>query len=142
VKVKGKWDGILVFNAEKRCIGVFSQSEVGEWNLPFMPEDIEDVRPACLWNRFLARVPQGLIYWTPYVCILLVPAIIILGPFAIGMFAPVVAILVGFLGQCIVMAYRRQMYCIPGCGIVLAIMGGQAVAVWLIIRWMIHHYAG
>lgn len=60
VKVAGTWDGILVVNSDGDCIGVRVRRRVEEWPLRFKPSQIEEVRPACLWNRLLALVPFDL----------------------------------------------------------------------------------
>jgi hypothetical protein len=60
VKVRGAWDGILVVDSEGHCVGIRVRRRVEEWPLPFDPAQIEDVRPACLWNRVLAQVPFDL----------------------------------------------------------------------------------
>ena len=55
VLVAGKWDGILVVDTTYRCIGAFAWNRVEPENLPFSVDNIEDVRPACLWNLVLAK---------------------------------------------------------------------------------------
>jgi len=59
-RVGGRWDGILVINSDRRCIGVYVHRSIVEWPLPFQPSEIEDVRPASFWNRTLANLPVGL----------------------------------------------------------------------------------
>jgi hypothetical protein len=59
VKFRGGWEGILVINAEHQCVGVYCGRKIIECPLPFTPEEIEDVRRPCLWNRFLATLPEG-----------------------------------------------------------------------------------
>lgn len=60
VKVGGAWDGILVVNSEGNCVGVHVRRRVEEFPLRFEVSQIEEVRPACLWNRLLAQVPFDL----------------------------------------------------------------------------------
>lgn len=75
---RGAWDGILVVNSAGSCIGIRVRRRVEEFPLPFEPSQIEDVRPACLWNRALARIPFDL-YDASLVTILIVsPALLVL----------------------------------------------------------------
>src|SRR4051794_31476954 len=36
VRVKGKWEGVLVVNANFECVGIRSNRETIEWDLPFV----------------------------------------------------------------------------------------------------------
>ncbi|WP_145245614.1 hypothetical protein [Aeoliella mucimassa] len=63
VKFHGRWDGILVINADRQCIGVYVGRRIVEYSLPFAPTEIEALRPASLANRWLASIPAG---WSPY----------------------------------------------------------------------------
>ena len=58
VRFHGRWDGILVFDESKRCVGVFAGRKVVAAPLPFDVDEIVDVRPASLWNRCLAAIPD------------------------------------------------------------------------------------
>lgn len=55
VKVRDRWDGILLVNAEGVCIGIRVCRSIEQHPLPFDPALIEDVRPVCLRNRLLAE---------------------------------------------------------------------------------------
>jgi hypothetical protein len=57
VCVAGKWDGILVVNADGLCIGIRMGRTTEEWPLPFAGDEIQDIRRASLWNRCLAAIP-------------------------------------------------------------------------------------
>src|SRR5579862_1081351 len=57
VCVAGKWDGILVVDGNGMCLGIYVARRITEWELPFTANDIEDIRRASLWHRFLAALP-------------------------------------------------------------------------------------
>lgn len=63
VKFRGGWDGILVIDADFRCIGVYAGRTVKEHPLPFDPDEIQDFRPPCVINRILASLPQWFDFW-------------------------------------------------------------------------------
>ena len=44
VRIKNRWDGVLVVNREGMCIGIYVQRRIEEYPLPFEAGDIEDVR--------------------------------------------------------------------------------------------------
>jgi hypothetical protein len=60
VRVAGKWDGVLVIDSAGMCIGIYTRGRVERYPLPFDPAEIEDIRPASLWNRCLASLPFDL----------------------------------------------------------------------------------
>lgn len=62
-RIGSRWEGILVINSDRRCIGVYVQRSIIGWPLPFQPNEIEDLRPASIGNRLLAYLPAGV---TPY----------------------------------------------------------------------------
>jgi hypothetical protein len=57
VCVAGKWAGILVVNGDGLCIGIYVGRTIEQWSLPFAADEIQDIRRASLWNRFLAAIP-------------------------------------------------------------------------------------
>jgi hypothetical protein len=57
VCVAGKWCGILVVNGDGLCLGIYMGRTIEEWSLPFEADEIQDIRRASLWNRFLANIP-------------------------------------------------------------------------------------
>lgn len=63
VKFRGKWDGIIVIDSEHQCIGVYVGRGIVQCPLPFTPGQIEQLRAASLWNRFLANLPS---WFGPY----------------------------------------------------------------------------
>lgn len=62
-RIGGRWNGILVIDSDQRCIGVYVHGSIIEWPLHFQSNEIEDLRPASIWNRLLANLPVGV---TPY----------------------------------------------------------------------------
>jgi hypothetical protein len=64
VKYRGIWNGIPAIDSEQKCVGVYCGRRILVWPLPFTPEEIEDVRPPCLWNRLLANLPAALDLYT------------------------------------------------------------------------------
>jgi hypothetical protein len=62
-RIGGRWDGILVIDSDRRCIGVYVHRSIIQWPLQFQPNEIEDLRPASIWNLVLATLPAG---FTPY----------------------------------------------------------------------------
>jgi hypothetical protein len=60
VRVAGKWDGVLVIDSAGLCVGIYIRGRVEPYPLPFDPAEIEDIRPASLWNRSLASLPFDL----------------------------------------------------------------------------------
>jgi len=81
VRVAGKWDGILVINGAGMCIGIYIRRGVEEYPLPFAPGEIEDIRRASLWNRFLGSLPFDI--WSAALLTIFVfsPISLILGRF-------------------------------------------------------------
>jgi hypothetical protein len=81
--VAGKWDGILVINGAGMCIGIYIHRGVEEYPLPFAPGEIEDIRRASLWNRFLCSLPFDL--WSAALLTIFVfsPISLILGRFCL-----------------------------------------------------------
>ena len=135
VKFRGKWDGILVVNSERQCIGLHLGGKTVQRHLPFRPEEIEDFRPACPWNLFLSRMPFGVIYWLPYICVLIMPILIAMTE-RWGNISLVAAFGVGLAGQFLVID-NRPTYCIPGGPIVLIIAIMQLVVlVKVVTNWL------
>ena len=133
VKVRGAWDGILVVNSEGCCIGIRVRRRVDEFPLPFDPSQIEDVRPACLWNRALAQVPFDL-YDASLVTVLIgSPVLLVLSKLV---FAPLSLVAVA---ACLISIYF--MYQVHGFPFIrpLAALAGLAQAVvgtaWF-VRWL------
>ena len=60
VRFRGKWDGVLVIDEAGLCVGVYVQRRIREVPLPFLSDEIESVRKACLHNRILAAFPFDL----------------------------------------------------------------------------------
>lgn len=60
VRVAGVWDGVLVFDGDGMCIGVYLGRQVRPLDLTFSLTEIEDIRPASRWNLTLASFPFDL----------------------------------------------------------------------------------
>ncbi|MCE9635569.1 MAG: hypothetical protein K8T90_07685 [Planctomycetes bacterium] len=133
VKVHGAWDGILVVDAERRCIGIRVRRRVEAWPLPFDPAQIEDVRPACLWNRVLAQIPFDL-YDASLVTVLIAsPVLLVLSKMVFSPLSLAAAV------ACVLSIYF--MYQVHGSPFIrlLAALAGLAQAVvgiaWF-VRWV------
>ncbi len=131
VRVRGKWDGILVVNEHREVVGIRFDRKTYRENLPFDPEDIEDIRSACLWNRLLVELPRDLVFCYPYACLLLLPLLIFAGHF-VGLAGPAAAIAAGIASQAIV-TQNLKSYCITGLLLVIATFAMQILAVAVII---------
>lgn len=132
VRVRGKWDGILVFNKQSECIGAYCGRRIDKWPLPFTPAEIEAVRPACFVNRLMASFPSGAILAFPYVCLILLPLLIFADRF-VGFCGPALAILVGVVGQTIVLKNMRA-YCLTNLILVTAILALQGIALVTMVK--------
>jgi len=123
VRVGGKWDGILVVDKNFQCIGIHCDRQNMEFPLPFAPAEIEDIRPASLWNRTLAFIPSWLIFAYPYACPFILPVLIVFDNDR----APIGSLLIiffGVLGQTIVLKNLKA-YCLTNIFLILAILGIQ-----------------
>jgi hypothetical protein len=58
VRFGATWEGILVINDRKECIGVFAGRRIIQWPLPFTPAEIVDFRPPSLKNQLLTFIPH------------------------------------------------------------------------------------
>ena len=132
VRVRGKWEGILVVNEHREGVGIRFDRKTFQEALPFDPDDIEDIRQACLWNRLLAELPRDLVFWYPYACLLLLPLLIFAGHF-VGLAGPAAAIAAGIAGQTIVLQNNNS-YCITGLLLLMATFAMQVLAAAEIIR--------
>ena len=131
VRVRGEWEGILVVNEHREAVGIRCGRKTLQEDLPFDPEDIEDIRPACLWNRLFAELPMALVFGYPYACLLLLPLLIFAGHF-VGLAGPAAAIAAGIAGQAIVLQHPKS-YCITGLLLLMTTFAMQIVAVTEII---------
>jgi hypothetical protein len=131
VRVKGKWEGVLVVNERRECVGVRSNRQTIEWDLPFLPRDIEDFRPASALNLILAENSE-LILVLPYVCLVLVPILILTRPF-IGAVGPIGAILAGVVGQAIIIDDPKR-YCVTWLSMFIAIFAMEVLALLAVLR--------
>jgi hypothetical protein len=137
VKFRDKWDGVLVVNADRRCVGVRLGGQVSQEFLPFRPEEIQDFRPACAWNRILAEIPSILVYAFPYVCLAVLP--LLLGAVSyLGSAALVATILVGLAAQTVTIRHMKA-YCLTAGPMVLLILCLQAVALFGLIGKFFNH---
>jgi hypothetical protein len=132
VRIRGEWEGILVVNENREAVGIRCGRKTFEEDLPFNPEDIEDIRPACLWNRLLVELPMAFVFGYPYACLLLLPFLIVAGPF-VGWGAPAAAIAAGIIGQVIVLQHPKG-YCITGLLLLISTFAMQIMAVVQIIK--------
>jgi hypothetical protein len=86
VRVKNRWDGILVVDHDGMCIGVYVRRRIEEYPLPFAAGDIEEIRRASLYNRALAAMPFDL-YEAGLIGIMVVsPIMFVLGCFVSAFF--------------------------------------------------------
>ncbi len=85
VRFQDRWNGILVVDARGIVIGIHVRRRIEEYPLPFKPTEIQGVRPASLYNRFLAAIPFDL--WFPCLISILIisPLLLTLG-FAVHKF--------------------------------------------------------
>lgn len=84
VKVKGVWDGILVVDSARGCIGIHLEGRVQEYPLPFEMEEVEDCRRPSLANwtlAWLSRWVDGLVAILIAVWIVC-PVLLLLGSWA------------------------------------------------------------
>lgn len=135
VKVNGKWEGILVFDERRLCVGIRCDRKTLEYPLDFSPGEIEDVRPASLWNRTLAFLPSWLILAYPYACFFIIPAMLC----ADVNHAPagsILAIISGLIAQRIVIEHLRA-FCQTNLLIIIAILGFQAAALQSLIKTLL-----
>ncbi|NLS95269.1 MAG: hypothetical protein GXX96_24235 [Planctomycetaceae bacterium] len=79
IRVRDRWDGILVVNAQGMVIGVQVCRGIAEYPLPFAPVDIQGVRPASVCNRFLASIPLNLFSASLISLFLISPVLLVLG---------------------------------------------------------------
>ena len=79
VRFRGTWEGILVIEDRRRCVGVYVGRRIVEAPLPFTVDELEDVRGASVAHRLLAQLPAGL---DPFVVGALV--LLVLGPASLG----------------------------------------------------------
>jgi len=104
VRVGGAWDGVLVVNADGRCIGIRVRRRIEEYPLPFEPSDIEAARSACLWNRVSAAVPFDLYDASLATVLLVSPVLLILSraawPPLSGVAAVACLLSIYFMYQC------------------------------------------
>jgi hypothetical protein len=70
VLVADRWDGILAVDRAGMCVGIYIRRHIEPYPLPFDVAAIQDVRPASLWNRFVASLPFDL--WDAAVLTILV----------------------------------------------------------------------
>lgn len=63
VKYRDRWDGILVIDAEYRCVGVYVRRRVEQPQLPFAADEIQEFRAPCLLNKTLASLPAWFAIW-------------------------------------------------------------------------------
>ncbi len=132
VKVNGTWEGILVFDERRLCVGIRCDRKTVEVPPGFSPNDIEDIRPACLWNRALAFMPARLVLAYPYAYFVILPIL-----FALDInHAPagsILAIILGLIAQRIVIEHLRA-FGLINLLLVIAILGIQAAALHSIIK--------
>ena len=134
--VGGRWSGILAIDSAQRCIGVYVRGSVVEWHLHFQSNEIQDLRPASIWNRLLANLPAGI---TPYnlsvvtiwtVC----PILLIFGITTHLWLLPIVAVtvIICHLGLYSVRGFpfTRFPTSVAGLGVLVAALIGLAVK-WL-----------
>jgi hypothetical protein len=123
VKVRGVWDGILVVDVEGSCVGIHVRRRVEEFPIPFEPSQIEDVRPACVWNRFLAQLPFDLFAASLFAVFIVSPVLLLLSRILLPPLSGASA------AVCLVAIY--VMYQLPGFPVFrpLAAMAGLAQAV-------------
>lgn len=137
VKFRGKWDGVLVVNSERRCIGVRIGGRVSQDLLPFRPEEIQDFRPSRPLNRILAEIPPCLIYLFPYICLVTLP--LLLGSVAyLGSLALIATLLVGLVAQAVITRHMKA-YCLTAGPMVLIILCAQAIALVTLIAKIFKH---
>lgn len=60
VRLRGRWDGILVIDQTRRCVGVYEGRAIVQAPLPFAPDEMEDLRPPSLPHRLLAQIPASI----------------------------------------------------------------------------------
>ncbi len=131
VKIGDRWDGILVVDVEDRCIGIYEGRKVRSWPLPFEPDQIQAVRPACGKNRLLASVPQTWFMLGPYLFILVLgPPCLILGKTA----HPSFAIAVGSVPVAIA---GRSGFCLTGLPLLIASLVQTVAALVALLRWAV-----
>jgi hypothetical protein len=96
VRVKSRWDGILVIDRDGLCIGVYVRGRIEEYPLPFEAGDIEDVRRASLHNRILAVMPFDLYSAAVIVIMVFSPLMFLLGYFVSAFFFVAVVLACAF----------------------------------------------
>ncbi|MGH7139227.1 MAG: hypothetical protein ACREHD_26070 [Pirellulales bacterium] len=115
VKAKGRWEGIIVVDGQGIVIGIYAGREITQWNLPFLPEQIEDVRAASLINRLLASVPARAWFWLPPVSLAVASGLMA----AHQILMAAAAVMVGMMP---VVRFPRA-YCLTGCPMLVAAAG-------------------
>jgi hypothetical protein len=132
VKVGGAWDGILVVDPQGVCSGIYVRRRIEEWPLPFDASQIEDVRPACPWNRVLAQIPFDLFTGSLVTVIIVSPALLVL---SVLLFPPLAVVSVVACTLAIYFMYQASGF--PFIRLPVAILGvGQViVGVMLLARW-------
>lgn len=135
VKVNGAWEGILVIDDRRLCVGIRCDRQTVEYPLDFSPTDIKDIRPASLWNRTLAFLPSWLVLAYPYACFIILPLLILLDV----KYAPAgstLAIIFGLAAQRIVIEHLRA-FCLFNILIVIGIFGFQTAALQSIVSYFL-----
>lgn len=115
VKAKGKWEGIIVVNGDGVVIGIYAGHTISPWNLPFLPEEMEDVRTASIKNRLLAAVPDAVWFWLP-------PVSLAIGCGVMGAGHFLLAAAITAVGMIPIVTWPRA-HCIMGCPIAVALAG-------------------
>ena len=87
VRVRGKWDGVIVVDDNGICIGVYIRRRIETCPLPFAPSEIEDIRNASLWNLVLAAMPFDLYDAAVFTVVLISPVTLVLGWMVFPLFA-------------------------------------------------------
>lgn len=134
-RVNGNWEGILVFDKRRLSIGIRCDRKILEYHPGFSPDEIEDIRPASLWNRTLACLPSRLVLAYPYACFLIIPALLCIDV----NHAPagsILAILSGLIAQKIVIDHLSA-FCLTNLLIIIAILGFQAAALQSLIKTLL-----
>lgn len=98
VKVAGRWKGGLAINSRGEAVGIRWGGEWIDHSPSFSTEDVQMIRKASLWNRFLSETPAIVLWVFPVSCLFFLPLIIFASSF-LGSSGLVLSVLLGAVAQ-------------------------------------------
>ena len=127
VLLGGRWEGVLLINNSRECVGIRLGGELIQEPLCFSPSDIKMVRKTCLWNRFLSRIPTIVLWSYPYTCLLLLP-LLYWSMVYTGTWGGIALLLAGAGCQRLLIEHRKA-FCLAGAPLFLYALLWQVVVI-------------